>query len=55
MDVMKVYDTAKDAIEFVRKNSQPYYLKLTLSFSWTFHGRPRTLSQAGRSQEVAGE
>src|SRR6185503_16830895 len=29
MDVMKVYDAAKDAIEFVRKNGQPYLLEVT--------------------------
>lgn len=28
MDVMKVYDAAKDAIEFVRKNSQPFFLEI---------------------------
>ena len=29
MDVMKVYDAAKEAIGFVRKNSQPYLLEAT--------------------------
>ena len=28
MDVMKVYDAAKEAIEFVRKNSEPYLLEV---------------------------
>lgn len=29
MDLTKVYDAAKDAIDFVRKNSQPYMLEVT--------------------------
>ena len=29
MDVMKVFDAAKEAIDFVRKNSQPYLLEAT--------------------------
>ena len=28
MDVMKVYEAAKEAIEFVRKNSEPYFLEI---------------------------
>ena len=29
MDITKVYDAAKEAIDFVRKNSQPYMLEVT--------------------------
>src|SRR5258706_828765 len=29
MDVMKVYDASRDAIDFVRKNGQPYMLEIT--------------------------
>jgi pyruvate dehydrogenase E1 component alpha subunit len=28
MDVMKVYEAAKEAIDFVRKESQPYFLEV---------------------------
>ena len=56
MDVMKVYDAAKEALEFVRKKSQPYLLEIdTYRFRGHSMGDPERYRKAGRSQEVAGE
>lgn len=47
MDVMKVYEAAKDAIEFVRTNSQPYFLEIdTYRFRGHSMGDPERYRKA---------
>jgi pyruvate dehydrogenase E1 component alpha subunit len=47
MDVMKVYEAAKEAIEFVRKNSQPYFLEIdTYRFRGHSMGDPERYRKA---------
>ncbi len=47
MDVMKVYEAAKEAIEFVRKNSQPYLLEIdTYRFRGHSMGDPERYRKA---------
>lgn len=47
MDVMKVYEAAKEAIEFVRKESQPYFLEInTYRFRGHSMGDPERYRKA---------
>jgi pyruvate dehydrogenase E1 component alpha subunit len=47
MDVLKVYDAAKEAIEFVRKNSQPFFLEIdTYRFRGHSMGDPERYRKA---------
>jgi pyruvate dehydrogenase E1 component alpha subunit len=47
MDVMKVYDAAKDALKFVRENSQPYLLEIdTYRFRGHSMGDPERYRKA---------
>ncbi len=47
MDVMKVYEAAKDAIEFVRTNAQPYFLEIdTYRFRGHSMGDPERYRKA---------
>jgi pyruvate dehydrogenase E1 component alpha subunit len=47
MDVMKVYEAAKEAIEFVRKNSEPYFLEIdTYRFRGHSMGDPERYRKA---------
>ena len=47
MDVMKVYEAAKDAIEYVRKNAQPYFLEIdTYRFRGHSMGDPERYRKA---------
>jgi pyruvate dehydrogenase E1 component alpha subunit len=47
MDVMKVYEAAKEAIEYVRKNSQPYFLEInTYRFRGHSMGDPERYRKA---------
>ena len=47
MDVMKVYDAAKDALEFVRTNAQPYLLEIdTYRFRGHSMGDPERYRKA---------
>ncbi len=48
MDVMKVYDAAKDAMDFVRKNGQPYLLEIT---TYRFRGHSMGDPERYRKQE----
>ena len=48
MDVMKVYEAAKDALEFVRKNSQPYLLEID---TYRFRGHSMGDPERYRKQE----
>ena len=48
MDVMKVYDAAKEALEFVRKNSEPYLLEIT---TYRFRGHSMGDPERYRKQE----
>ncbi len=48
MDVMKVYDAAKAALEFVRKNSQPYLLEID---TYRFRGHSMGDPERYRKQE----
>jgi pyruvate dehydrogenase E1 component alpha subunit len=47
MDVMKVYDAAKDALKFVRENAQPYLLEIdTYRFRGHSMGDPERYRKA---------
>lgn len=47
MDVMKVYEASKEAIEFVRKNSEPYFLEIdTYRFRGHSMGDPERYRKA---------
>jgi pyruvate dehydrogenase E1 component alpha subunit len=47
MDVMKVYEAAKEAIEYVRKNAQPYFLEIdTYRFRGHSMGDPERYRKA---------
>lgn len=47
MDVMKVYDAAKEAIEYVRSNAQPYFLEIdTYRFRGHSMGDPERYRKA---------
>lgn len=47
MDVMKVYEAAKDAMEYVRKNAQPYFLEIdTYRFRGHSMGDPERYRKA---------
>jgi len=47
MDVTKVYEAAKEALEFVRKNSQPYLLEIdTYRFRGHSMGDPERYRKA---------
>jgi pyruvate dehydrogenase E1 component alpha subunit len=47
MDVMKVYEASKEAIDFVRKNSQPYFLEIdTYRFRGHSMGDPERYRKA---------
>jgi pyruvate dehydrogenase E1 component alpha subunit len=47
MDVMKVYEAAKEAIEYVRKNSEPYFLEInTYRFRGHSMGDPERYRKA---------
>ena len=47
MDVLKVYDAAKDALKFVRENSQPYLLEIdTYRFRGHSMGDPERYRKA---------
>ncbi|MBC7879649.1 MAG: pyruvate dehydrogenase (acetyl-transferring) E1 component subunit alpha [Anaerolineales bacterium] len=48
MDVMKVYDAAKEALDYVRKNSQPYLLEIT---TYRFRGHSMGDPERYRKQE----
>jgi len=48
MDVMAVYDAAKEAIDFVRKNSQPYLLEVT---TYRYRGHSMGDPERYRKQE----
>ncbi len=48
MDVMKVYDAAKEAIEFVRKNSEPYLLEV---MTYRYRGHSMGDPERYRKQE----
>ena len=48
MDVMKVYEAAKEAIEFVRKNGQPYFLEAT---TYRYRGHSMGDPERYRKQE----
>jgi len=48
MDVMKVYDAAKNALEFVRTNSQPYLLEID---TYRFRGHSMGDPERYRKQE----
>ena len=48
MNVMKVYDAAKDALELVRKNSQPYLLEID---TYRFRGHSMGDPERYRKQE----
>jgi pyruvate dehydrogenase E1 component alpha subunit len=48
MDVMKVYDAAKEALEFVRTNSEPYLLEIT---TYRFRGHSMGDPERYRKQE----
>ncbi|MBM3179801.1 MAG: pyruvate dehydrogenase (acetyl-transferring) E1 component subunit alpha [Chloroflexi bacterium] len=48
MDVMKVYDAAQDALEFVRKNSQPFLLEID---TYRFRGHSMGDPERYRKQE----
>lgn len=48
MDVMKVYEAAKEAIEFVRKESQPYFLEIN---TYRFRGHSMGDPERYRKQE----
>jgi len=54
MDVLKVREAAIEALEFIRIGNGPKFLEVE-TIPRPLDGRPRTLSQAGRGQEVAGE
>ncbi|HVN15870.1 MAG TPA: thiamine pyrophosphate-dependent enzyme, partial [Anaerolineales bacterium] len=48
MDVMKVYEAAKDAIEYVRKNSEPYLLE---AVTYRYRGHSMGDPERYRKQE----
>ncbi|MBI3739308.1 MAG: pyruvate dehydrogenase (acetyl-transferring) E1 component subunit alpha [Chloroflexi bacterium] len=48
MDVMKVYEAAKEAIDFVRKNGQPYFLEAT---TYRYRGHSMGDPERYRKQE----
>lgn len=48
MDVIKVYNAAKDALEFVRKNSEPYFLEID---TYRFRGHSMGDPERYRKQE----
>jgi len=48
MDVMKVYDAAKEAIEYVRKNSEPYLLE---AMTYRYRGHSMGDPERYRKQE----
>ena len=48
MDIMKVYEAAKEAIDFVRTNSQPYFLEIT---TYRFRGHSMGDPERYRKQE----
>lgn len=48
MDVMKVYEAAKEALEFVRKHSEPYMLEVT---TYRFRGHSMGDPERYRKQE----
>ena len=48
MDVMKVYDAAKEAIEYVRKNSEPYLLE---AVTYRYRGHSMGDPERYRKQE----
>jgi pyruvate dehydrogenase E1 component alpha subunit len=48
MDVMKVYEAAKEAIEYVRENSDPYFLEVT---TYRYRGHSMGDPERYRKQE----
>src|SRR5581483_5066873 len=48
MDVMKVYEATKEAIEYVRKNSEPYFLECT---TYRYRGHSMGDPERYRKQE----
>jgi pyruvate dehydrogenase E1 component alpha subunit len=48
MDVMKVYDATKEALDFVRKNAQPYFLEFT---TYRYRGHSMGDPERYRKQE----